>query len=302
MAGVPASLQAGGRARGGWARTFPSWHCRSPAGGPSSGEEDLDAMVRKPVAVVTGGRQGLGRGCARALAARGFDIVLVDLIDDDTARQTLAALEALGARTRFIAADIAELDRHAAVARQAWEAFGGIDCVVNNAGIAPRALSDMLTLTPEALDRTMAVNLRGNAFLAQALARLMVEAEPGPHYRSMVFITSIAANHVSPHIPDYCISKTALSMVAGLFALTLAGRGIQVHEVRPGFIRTAMTTDNGVAQEGIEAHIAAGDVPMNRWGEEEDVGRTVATLCAGDLPFLIGHPVYVDGGYGIATA
>lgn len=257
----------------------------------------------KPVAVVTGGRQGLGRGCAKALAERGFDIVVVDLHDDDTAQSTLADLQAMGARAAFLQADISDIDDHAALAQRAWDAFGRIDCLVNNAGVAPIALADVLTLTPEAFDHNLGINLRGNMFFAQAVARLMTDAEAGDAYRSMVFITSIAANHVSVAIPEYCVSKAALSMVSGLFALTLAGHGIQVHEVRPGFIRTAMTTEGeGAPTEAIEAHIAAGEVPMNRWGEEGDVGRTVAMLASGDLPFSVAHPVFVDGGYGIHTA
>lgn len=254
----------------------------------------------RPVAVVTGGRQGLGRGCAMALAERGFDLVLIDLHVDDTARATAAALQAQGAAVQLLKGDISDLDGHAGLAQAA---FGGIDCLVNNAGVAPLALSDVLTLTPAAYDHTMNINLRGNLFLAQAVARLMVAEGPGAHYRSMVFITSIAANHVSVAIPEYCISKSGLSMVAGLFALTLAGSGIQVHEVRPGFIRTAMTTaGEGSPTQAIEAHIAAGHVPMNRWGEEHDVGRSVAMLAQGDLPFSVAHPIYVDGGYGIHTA
>jgi NAD(P)-dependent dehydrogenase (short-subunit alcohol dehydrogenase family) len=169
--------------------------------------------------------------------------------------------------------------------------------------VAPLELSDVLTLTPEAYDFNTGINLRGTFFLAQSVARLMVEHGKAGSYRSMIFITSIAANHVSVAIPEYCISKAALSMVSGLFALTLAQHGIHVHEVRPGFIRTAMTTEGeGSPTEAIEAHIAAGHVPQNRWGEEADVGRTVATLAAGELPFTVAHPVYVDGGYGIQTA
>lgn len=258
---------------------------------------------RKPVAVVTGGRRGLGRGCAMALAERGFDLVLIDLHEDGAARETVAVLSAKGASVHFLKGNIAEMDGHAALAQAVWDAFGGIDCLVNNAGVAPLALSDVLTLTPEAYEHTMNINLRGNFFLAQAIARLMVAEETPPFSRSMIFITSIAANHVSVAIPEYCISKSGLSMVAGLFALTLAGHGIQVQEVRPGFIRTDMTTaGEGSPTEAIEAHIAAGHVPMNRWGEEEDVGRTVAMLASGDLPFSVAHPVYVDGGYGIRTA
>ncbi|MCB1381891.1 MAG: 3-ketoacyl-ACP reductase [Notoacmeibacter sp.] len=263
----------------------------------------MSVARKRPVAVVTGGRQGLGRGCAMALAARGFDLVLIDLHDDGTARATVDAAKSAGAGVHFLKGDIADLSSHAALAQAAWDAFGGIDCMVNNAGVAPLQLADVLTLTPHAFDHNLGINLRGNFFLAQAVARLMTEAGAGPFNRSMVFITSIAANHVSVAIPEYCISKSALSMVAGLFALTLAQSGIQVHEVRPGFIRTAMTTEGeGSPTAAIEAHISAGHVPMNRWGEERDVGETVAMLASGGLPFSVAHPVYVDGGYGIRTA
>ena len=263
----------------------------------------MSNLRKKPVAVVTGGRQGLGRGCAMALAGRGFDLVLIDLHDDETSQETVAALQAEGAEVCFLQGDVANVEGHAELAQSAWDAFGGVDCLVNNAGVAPMALSDVLTLTPEAYDRTMSINLRGNFFLAQAVARLMRQEAETEFYRSMVFVTSIAANHVSVAIPEYCISKSGLSMAAGLFALTLAEAGIHVHELRPGFIRTAMTTEGeGSPTEAIEAHIAAGHVPMNRWGEEADVGRTVAMLASGDLPFSVAHPVYVDGGYGIHTA
>ncbi|PCH99049.1 MAG: 3-ketoacyl-ACP reductase [Rhodobacteraceae bacterium] len=258
----------------------------------------------KPVAVVTGGRQGLGRGCALALADRGFDLVLIDLHDDEVSAQTTAMLQGRGAKVCFLQGDVSDLDGHAGLAKSAWDAFGGIDCLVNNAGVAPLQLSDVLTLTPEAFEHNIGINLRGNLFLSQAFARLMKDAEPTEFYRSMVFITSIAANHVSVAIPEYCISKAGLSMVSGLFALTLADTGIHVHEVRPGFISTAMTSDEteGSPRAAIDAHIAAGRVPMNRWGEEQDVGRSVAMLAAGELPFSVAHPIYVDGGYGIQTA
>lgn len=257
----------------------------------------------KPVAVVTGGRQGLGRGCALSLAERGFDLVLIDLHEDDTSQETIRTLEAAGADVCFLQGDVADLSAHAALAQAAWAAFGGIDCLVNNAGVAPVTLSDVLSLTPEDFDRNLSINLRGNMFLAQAVARLMVQATDTPFYRSMVFITSIAANHVSVAIPEYCVSKAGLSMVSNLFALTLADKGIHVHELRPGFIRTEMTTaGEGSPTEAIEAHIAAGHVPQNRWGEERDVGDSVAMLASGDLPFSVAHPVYVDGGYGIRTA
>lgn len=266
-------------------------------------EEYMLNKRARPVALVTGGRQGLGRGCALELATRGFDLVLIDLHDDEIAQQTVAAVRAKGSKVRLLKGNVADLAHHADIAQVAWDVFGGIDCMVNNAGVAPQQLSDILTLTPEAFDHNFGINLRGNLFLAQAVAKLMVQDDARTFYRSMVFITSIAADHVSVAIPEYCISKAALSMVSGLFALTLTDSDIHVHEVRPGFIRTDMTTaGEGSPTEAIEAHIAAGHVPMNRWGEEQDVGRTVAMLAAGELPFSVAHPVYVDGGYAVPTA
>ena len=262
------------------------------------------AEGQKPVALITGGRQGLGRGCANALADKGFDLVLIDLVEDATGAQTVADLRQKGAQVQFLRGDISALDSHAELAQQSWDCFGRIDCLVNNAGVAPRQLSDVLSLSPDAFEHNLGVNLRGTFFFAQAVGRLMVANPPDEDvHRSMVFVTSIAANHVSTAIPEYCISKAGLSMVAGLFALTLAAQNIHVYELRPGFIKTEMTTQGeGSPTEAIEAHIAAGHVPMNRWGMEDDVGKATAMLAAGELPYSVAHPIYVDGGYGIRTA
>lgn len=251
----------------------------------------------RPVAVVTGGRQGLGRGAALALADRGFDLVLIDLHVDDVASATIAAIQEKGAKAHIIQGDITDTESLATLAQSAWDVFGGVDCMLSNAGIAPQRGS-ILTMTPEAFDRTMNVNLRGNLFMAQAVARLMVEEETSSHYRSMIFISSIAAEHISVGMADYSISKSALSTVSQAFGLTLAKYGIQVHEVRPGFIRTEMTMgDDGSTQASVNRRIEAGAIPMNRWGEEADVGKTVATLASGDLPFTTAHPIYADGGF-----
>lgn len=240
----------------------------------------------------------MGRGAALALADRGFDLVLIDLLVDETAAETAAAIEAKGAKVKLLQGDIADLAAHEGLSRAAWDAFGGIECMVNNAGVAPLQRGSVLTLTPEAYDHTMNVNLRGKLFFAQAVARLMVEDTDNPYYRSMFFLASMAAEKVSVGMPEYSISKAAISMTSRAFALTLAEYGIQVHEIRPGFIRTEMTQGGGGVQaQSIERRIAAGEVPMRRWGEEEDVGRTIATLASGDLPFTTAHPIYVDGGY-----
>jgi NAD(P)-dependent dehydrogenase (short-subunit alcohol dehydrogenase family) len=141
------------------------------------------------------------------------------------------------------------------------------------------------------------VNLRGTFFLTQAVARRMLaqgrdRARDGVH-RSLVVVSSINATQPAPDRAEYCLSKAALSMMTQLFALRLAPAGICVYEVRPGIIRTAMTAP---ASARYDALIAQGLSPIARWGTAADVGRTVANLARGNMPFSTGQAFHVDGG------
>jgi NAD(P)-dependent dehydrogenase (short-subunit alcohol dehydrogenase family) len=247
----------------------------------------------RPAALVTGARRGIGRATCAALAARGFDVVGADL-SADGAVETEAAVTAAGGAFRFLAADIAATAAHAALVEAAWSAFGGLECMVNNAGVGAMARGDLLDVTETSFDRCIGVNTRGAFFLAQAVARRMVGADaPTRGPRSLLFVSS--ANAVMPAVDrgEYCISKAAASMMAKLFAVRLAESGIAVHEIRPGVIRTDMTAP---AAERYTARIEAGLSPIRRWGEAEDVGRAIAALAAGDLPFTTGDAFYIDGG------
>ncbi|HYX92795.1 MAG TPA: SDR family oxidoreductase, partial [Myxococcaceae bacterium] len=113
------------------------------------------------------------------------------------------------------------------------------------------------------------------------------------HPRSIVTVTSANAVIASPDRAEYCFSKTALSMLVKVFALRLAEAGVACYEVRPGIIRTDMTR---VAAEKYDRLISAGLTPIPRWGEPEDVGRAIACLAAGDLPFMTGDAIHIDGG------
>lgn len=255
--------------------------------------------MTRPVALVTGARQGLGRGIALALADRGFDVAGLDLLEDEKSESLLAELAAKGAKSYFGVMDLADLASHDAALEGVEAALGPVDALVNNAGIASRPLTDLLEISPEAFDRNLGINLRGTFFLTQAMANRMVGRDSA-HYRSITFIASIAATHVSTDRSPYCVSKAALSMVTQLYADRLGAAGIAVHEIRPGFIRTEMT---GSAPTGkIDAYIASGAVAQKRWGETSDIGRVAATLASGDLPYVTGQPIYVDGGYHIPTA
>ena len=252
--------------------------------------------MKRLLALVTGARRGIGRAIGLALARAGHDIAFTDVVEDAATAEAERAFEAEGAKACFFKHDVAAVETHAALIRAVEARFGAPQCFVSNAGIGAVVRGDMLDLTAEHFDRVLGVNLRGAAFLSQVAARAML-ATPADRPRSIVFITSVSAAMVSPERSDYCVSKAGLSMWARALALRLAPENIAVFEVRPGIIRTDMTA--GVAGT-YEARIATGLVPAARWGEAEDVGRTVAGLASGAFGFATGSVIACDGGLSVA--
>lgn len=250
----------------------------------------------RPVAIVTGGRRGIGLGIARALAAEGFDIAITGIGAGDAATEAmLAELAALGARAVYLAGDLADLTGHAATVTAVEEQLGAITCLVNNAGIASPVRGDILDLAPENFDAIVATNLRGTVFFTQAVLKAMLRSEStGP--RSIINITSVSAGLTSPERLDYCMTKAGLAAFSQGLALRLAETGISVFEVRPGIIRSDMTA--GVSAK-YDALIESGLVPMRRWGEPDDIGRAAAALATGKFAFATGSVINLDGGLSI---
>jgi NAD(P)-dependent dehydrogenase (short-subunit alcohol dehydrogenase family) len=196
---------------------------------------------------------------------------------------------------RYYQHDLADLAAIPALLQRIEATQGPVDALIQNAGVAAKVRGDMLDLTPENLDWILRINLSGGFFLAQEVARRMLAA-PGPHYRSITFITSVSAGMASPDRADYCISKAAASMAAQALALRLAPHGIGVFELRPGIIETAMT---GPVKEKYDTRIADGLVPMGRWGQPADIGQAVIPLVTGQMAFATGAVIPVDGGLSI---
>ncbi len=255
----------------------------------------MTAAAAKPVALVTGGRRGIGLGIASALARAGFDLAITDLGEPPAARAAVEQLQALGAAALYVRSDLAALDGHDGAADAVLSAFGRIDCLVNNAGIGAVARGDFLALAPENFDRIMSTNLRGTVFFTQAVARRML-ALPAAGLRSIITITSVSAALTSPERLDYCITKAGLSAFVQGLALRLAASGIAVFEVRPGIIRTEMTA---AVAEKYDAQIAGGLVPAQRWGEPADIGAICAGLAGGGFGFATGSVIHADGGLSI---
>jgi 3-oxoacyl-[acyl-carrier protein] reductase len=253
-------------------------------------------MSKRPVALVTGGRRGIGLGIAHALAAGGFDVAVTGLSDFGDDGSLLADLKAHGGEAIYLKADLADLGAHQGTVDAVLDGLGGIDCLVNNAGMASVVRGDFLELKPENFDRIIATNLRGTVFFTQAVARAMLaQTAQGP--RSIIGITSVSATMSSPERLDYCVTKAGLAAFSKGLALRLAESGIAVFEVRPGIIRTDMTA--GVSGK-YDRLIGDGLVPMRRWGEAGDIGDIVASLASGKFGFATGSIIDADGGLSIA--
>jgi 3-oxoacyl-[acyl-carrier protein] reductase len=255
------------------------------------------------VALVTGGGRGIGRGIALALAEVGYDLVVNYAGNGSAARQTAADAVAAGeaadhrVRVEICQADVSRAEDRQRMLQFTREQFGRLDLLVNNAGVAPTVRADLLEATEESFDRLIGINLRGPYFLTQSAARWMIEqadAPPVEYLPQIVNITSVSAYTASVNRGDYCVAKAGLAMMTKLFAARLAEHGIRVYEVRPGVIETDMTA--GV-HERYDRLIEGGLTPIRRWGQPEDVGRAVAAIAVGALPFSTGEVINVDGGF-----
>ncbi|MEK1932090.1 MAG: 3-ketoacyl-ACP reductase [Pararhizobium sp.] len=250
---------------------------------------------KRPVAIITGGRRGIGLGIAKALAKGGFDIAITGIGEADQVGSVLDDLSALGATAIFLKADLSDLSGHQATVDAVQARVGPIACLVNNAGMASVARGDFLDLAPENFDTIVATNLRGTVFFTQAVVKAMLAAGSDAK-RSVINITSVSATMSSPERLDYCMSKAGLAAFSQGLALRLADTGIAVFEVRPGIIRSDMTA--GVSGK-YDALIDGGLVPMKRWGEPDDIGRMVAALADGSFGFATGSVINADGGLSI---
>ena len=248
-----------------------------------------------PVALVTGGTRGIGLGIARALAAEGWRLALCGMRSADDVARVIEDLKAGGSpEVAYWTADVGSRDDRSRLLRSVEAHFARLDALVNNAGKAPSVRADLLEASEESFEDLLRTNLQGPYFLTQAAARLMVEgSKDQPRRGGVVFVTSVSAELASLNRGEYCVSKAGLAMAAQLFALRLAPLGVPVYEVRPGVIATDMTAK---VKSVYDQRIADGLVPEGRWGYPEDVGRTVAALLRGDVPYATGSVIHVAGG------
>jgi NAD(P)-dependent dehydrogenase (short-subunit alcohol dehydrogenase family) len=260
-------------------------------------------MSERPVSLVTGAGRGIGRGIAVELAKLGHAVIINYAGNAAAASECLEGVREAGGDGITVRADISSAEDRARLVDQTLAAYGRIDLLVNNAGVAPDVRADLLEASEESFDRLININLKGPYFLTQTVARQMIEQVRSGNAVAfglprIVTISSISVYAASVNRGDYCVSKAGLAMMTRLYAARLAEFGINVYEVRPGVIATEMTA--GV-KEKYDRLIAEGAWPIRRWGEPGDVGRAVAAIARGDLPYSTGEVINVDGGFHLRT-
>ena len=253
-------------------------------------------MPNKPVAIITGGTRGIGKGIATKLAAEGWDLVLNHVSPPSEAvAQTVQGLEKLGCKLIPVQADISTATGRSSLVEATQAMFGRCDLLVNNAGIAPKIRSDLLETTEESYAHVMDINLKGPFFLTQLVAKWMIEqTEKLGRKCRIINIGSISAFTSSPARSEYCLSKAGLGMMTALFADRLAEYNIGVYELRPGIIETDMTS---VVKEKYDKLISEGLTPIRRWGKPEDIANGVFAIASGLLDFATGEVINLDGGF-----
>ncbi|MBN2030581.1 3-ketoacyl-ACP reductase [bacterium] len=251
--------------------------------------------MTNPVALITGAARGIGYAIAEHLAKARFDIVINDIIDEESLSNKLSAIEKLGSAVLTCQADISKKSDREKMLTRIKEKFGKINILVNNAGVAPLERKDILEASEESFDRLININLKGPYFLTQSIANWMItlKNETEIFEGAIINITSISATVASPNRGEYCISKAGLSMSSKLWSVRLAEFGIPVYEIRPGIIKTDMTVS---VREKYDKLINEGLTLQKRWGLPDDVGKAVASLARRDFPYSTGQVITVDGG------
>jgi 3-oxoacyl-[acyl-carrier protein] reductase len=252
-------------------------------------------LLDKPVALVTGGSRGIGRGICIELARVGYALA-INFANHAAAAEETQRLLGGDARSILLQADIGLGPDRDRLVEDVLAAWGRIDLLVNNAAITSIGRKDLLEADDESWERVLAVNLKAPFFLCRRVANEMIRLRERLTRPTLVNFTSLSAYTASTSRGDYCVSKAGLRMVTQLFAARLAEHDILVFEVCPGIIDTDMTA---IKKADYDRLIADGLTPQRRWGTALDVGKAVAALAGGQFSFSTGACISVDGGFHI---
>jgi glucose 1-dehydrogenase len=252
--------------------------------------------VRGKNVLVTGGSSGIGQAIAVRFAEHGANVAINYLRQPEEAADTEEQVHACvnkvqqeGVRDVLVQADVSREDEAVRMVAEAIDGLGGIDVLVNNAGIQISRPSDQLSSAD--FDKVLAVNLRG-AFLAarEAIKHFLDEDKPG----SIVNVSSVHQLIPKPDYLGYSVSKGGMQNLTRTLALEYAGRGIRINGIGPGATITPINSgwiDDPVKKEMVESHI-----PMARAGTADEMAGVTCFLVSDDAAYITGQTIFVDGG------
>lgn len=237
-------------------------------------------------ALVTGASRGIGRAIALALAAKGFAVALNYAGSHDAAEAVKKEIEEAGGKAFTIQGDVSKSEDVDRIFKAVKDEFGGLDVLVNNAGINRDAL--LIRMKESNWDDVIATDLKSDFLTTKAAAAMMMRKRKG----SIINISSVVGIMGNIGQANYAAAKAGVIGLTKACAKEMAARNIRVNAVAPGFIETAMT--DGIPEKIREGMISS--IPMGRMGQPEDIAKAVCFLASDDSFYITGQVLVVDGG------
>ncbi|MGH9544898.1 MAG: SDR family NAD(P)-dependent oxidoreductase [Terriglobales bacterium] len=242
-------------------------------------------------ALVTGSDTGIGYEIGLEFARQGADVCFHYVSSDASVKTAVEKARSLGRKSTAFQADFDNLAQAIALADQAIDFLGGVNCLVNNAGVTMNR--PFLKVTPEQFDKMFHINFRGPYFMTQRVVKDMESREGG-------VICNLSSVHGLQGVPEhsvYAATKGAIIAYTRSLAVELAYKGIRVNAIAPGWITTENLYKNvpGFTAE-VGAEIAHEKIPVARCGEPLDIAKLAAFLCSDDASFIVGQTIVADGG------
>lgn len=242
-------------------------------------------MLKDKVCVITGSARGIGYAIGEEFAKNGAKVVLSDVLED-ALDDSVKKLSESGAEVFGAVADVTDADQVSTLVKSVTEKYGSIDVLVNNAGVTRDTL--LVRMSEADWDLVLKVNLKGAFLMTQAVAKVMMKQRSG----KIVSISSVVGLMGNAGQANYSASKAGLIGLTKSAARELAGRGICVNAVAPGFIETEMTAK---LSDNAKATFLDG-IPLKRAGQPHDIARTVLFLSSSASDYITGQVLGVNGG------